>query len=75
VTDANARTTANVLLASAGVAAAYVILTKPPLRRLAFRLARLWLGAYVPAYLAAQARQAWLDAGRASQLQKNEIVS
>ena len=75
MTDANARTTANVLLASAGVAAAYVILTKPPLRRLAFRLARLWLGAYVPAYLAAQARQAWLDAGRASQLQKNEIVS
>ena len=64
MTNTNARTTANVLLVSAGVAAAYVILTKPPLRRLAFRLARLWLGAYVPAYLAAQAREAWLDAGR-----------
>ena len=73
MTNTSARATANVLLASAGVAAAYVILTKPPLRRLAFRLAWLWLGAHVPAYLAAQARQAWLEAGRASQLQKKEI--
>ena len=64
MTDANARTTANVLLGSAGVAAAYVILTRPPLRRLAFRMARLWLGVWVPAYLADQARQAWLEAGR-----------
>ena len=56
VTDANARTTANVLLASAGVAAAYVILTRPPLRRLAFQMARLWLGACVPLYLADQPR-------------------
>jgi hypothetical protein len=67
VTDTNARTTANVLLASAGVAAAYVILTRPPLRRLAFRMARLWLGACVPAYLADQARQAWLESGRRAQ--------
>jgi hypothetical protein len=64
VTDTNARTTANVLLASAGVAAAYVILTRPPLRRLAFRMARLWLGVGVPAYLANQVRQAWLKSGR-----------
>jgi len=35
VTDTNARTTANVLPPSAGVAAAYVILTRPPLPRLA----------------------------------------
>jgi len=64
VTDTNARTTANVLLASAGVAAAYVILTRPPLRRLVFRMARLWLGACVPAYLADQAQQAWRESGR-----------
>ena len=64
MTNTHARTTANVLLASAGVAVVYVIWTKPPLRRLAFQLARLWIGAYVPAYLAGQVRQAWLEAGR-----------
>jgi hypothetical protein len=64
VTDTNARTTANVLLASAAVATAYVTLTRPPLRRLAFRMARLWLGAGVPAYLANQARQAWRESGQ-----------
>jgi hypothetical protein len=64
VTSANARITANVLLASAGVAAAYVILTRPPLRRLAFRMVRIWLGASVPVYLVDQARQAWLESGR-----------
>ena len=45
MTDTHARTTADVLLVSAGVAAACVILTRPPLRRLAFWMARLWLGA------------------------------
>jgi hypothetical protein len=64
VTDSNVRTTANMLLVSAGVAAAYVILRKPPLRRVAFRMARLWLGVFVPAYLADQARQAWRESGR-----------
>jgi hypothetical protein len=64
MTGTHARTAANVLLVSAGVAAAYVVLTKPPLRRLAFRLARLWFVAYVPAYLADQARQARPESGR-----------
>lgn len=63
-TDTTARAVANVLLASVGVAGAYVILTRPPLRRLAFRLARLWLGVYVPVYLADQARQARLESER-----------
>jgi hypothetical protein len=49
-----------VILVSAGVAAAYVILTTPSLRRIALRGARLWLGASVPA-LVHQTRQAWLD--------------
>ena len=60
MTSANARTAANVVLATAGVAAAYVILTTPSLRRLAFRGVRLWLGASVPVYLANQAREAWV---------------
>jgi len=65
VTESTARTVANVVLASAGVAAAYVVITTPPLRRLAMRAVRLWLGASVPIYLASQARQAWVESGRA----------
>jgi hypothetical protein len=64
MTSANARLTANLVLASAGVAAAYVVLTTPPLRRLAVRAARLWLGMAVPGYLLAQTRKAWVESGR-----------
>jgi hypothetical protein len=63
MTSANARTVANVILVTAGVAAAYVILTTPSLRRVAFRGARLWLGASVPGYLAMETRQAWIESG------------
>jgi hypothetical protein len=45
VTESGARTAANIVLAAAGIAAAYVIITTPPLRRLALRAARIWLGA------------------------------
>ncbi len=65
MTGPAARTVANVLLATAGVAAAYVVITTPPLRRLAARGIRLWLGASVPVYLIAQAGRAWQESGRA----------
>ena len=58
------RTAANVVLASAGLAAAYVIITTPPLRRLALRATELWLGASLPLYLMREARQAWIESGR-----------
>jgi hypothetical protein len=61
MTDEQARTAANVVLASVGVAAAYVILTTPSLRRLALRATRLWLGASVPVYVLNQVRQAWVQ--------------
>ena len=64
MTETTARTVANVVLASAGVAAAYVVITTPPLRRLVMRGLRLWLGASVPLYLVGQARQAWVESGR-----------
>ena len=63
MTSANARVVANVVLVSAGVAAAYVVVTTPPLRRLAVRAVRLWLGASVPGYLFDQTRQAWVESG------------
>ena len=37
MTRGSARTVANLILASAGLAAAYVVLTTPSLRRVAFR--------------------------------------
>jgi hypothetical protein len=63
MTDQNARTAANVVLVSAGVAAAYLLLTRPPLRRLAFRAVQLYLGASLPAFLLTQAREAWVESG------------
>ena len=63
MTDANARTVANVVLVTAGVAAAYVILTKPPVRRLAFLAMEFWLGATLPVFLLTQAREAWVESG------------
>jgi hypothetical protein len=58
---ATARTTANVVLVAAGMAAAYVIVTTPPLRRLTMRAAQLWLGASVPMYLWNEVRRAWME--------------
>jgi hypothetical protein len=64
MTDEQARTAANVVLASVGVAAAYVILTTPSLRRLALRATRLWLGASVPVYVLNEVRLAWVQSAR-----------
>jgi hypothetical protein len=61
MTERGAQTLTNVLLVSAGAAAAYAVLTKPRLRRVVWGATRLWLGAGVPAYLLAQARDAWRE--------------
>jgi hypothetical protein len=66
MTSANARTVANLVLFSAGVAAAYVVITTPPLRRLALRGVQLWLGASIPGYMTSQVRQAWIQSARPS---------
>jgi hypothetical protein len=64
MTDATARTVANVVLASAGAAAAYFVVTQPRLRRLAFQGLRLWLGASIPAYLLKEVRHAWVESAQ-----------
>ena len=57
MTETQARRVANVILVSAGVAAVVVVITTPPLRRLALGATRTWLGARMSgAYLAAEAR-------------------
>jgi hypothetical protein len=66
VTRPAARAVANVVLATAGVAAAYVIVTTPSLRRLAIGATRLWLGASIPAYLLRETGRAWLESERAA---------
>ncbi|HJZ70888.1 MAG TPA: hypothetical protein VKE51_04060 [Vicinamibacterales bacterium] len=66
MTKENARITANLVIASAGVAAAYVVLTTPPLRRLATRAVRIWLGMSVPVFLLETTIRAWVESGRAA---------
>ena len=66
MTAADARTASNIVMAAAGVAAAYVIVTTPPLRRFAVRALRVWLGATVPVYVAGEVRRAWVESGRAA---------
>ena len=65
MTSATARTVANVVMVSAGAAAAYVVLTTPPLRRLALRASQAWLGASLPLFLANEVRKAWVESARA----------
>lgn len=64
MTRESARTVANAVLVSAGVAAAYVVLTTPPLRRLAGIGVRMWLGTTVPVYLVTQVTRAWMESAR-----------
>lgn len=66
MTKSDARTAANLVIGLAGVAAAFVVLTTPPLRRLAVRAARVWLGGSIPVYLIQEARRAWMQSGRAA---------
>ena len=61
MTSETARTISHALVISAGAAAAYVVITTPPLRRLALRAARLWLGASIPVYLATEIHRAWVE--------------
>jgi len=63
VVSESARTASTVILISAGIVAATVVLATPPLRRLASVGMRLWLGASLPVYLLTQIGQSWVEAG------------
>ena len=64
MTSTTARTLANVVLVSAGAAAAWVVLSNPRGRRIAARLVRAWLGASVPVYLLTETGRAWMQSAR-----------
>jgi len=66
MTTETARTISNALVISAGAAAAYVVITTPPLRRFALRAARMWLGASIPVYLAREVHRAWVESAPAA---------
>jgi hypothetical protein len=66
MTTAAARTAANTVIAAAGLTAVYLVVTTPPLRRLAVRTAEWWLGASVPFYLLHATGRAWVESGRST---------
>jgi len=66
VTASAARAVARAVLVTAGVTAAYVVITTPPLRRLAARGVRVWLGASVPLYVWHEIRRSWAESAASS---------
>lgn len=64
MTDDTARKVANAAMGLAALGAAYVILSRPPLRRLALRLALTALTGALPGWLNQEVRQAWAHSGR-----------
>jgi len=59
MTEAQARTTANVVLATAVLGAAYYVLKTPPLRRRVWQIARSWTAGPLAAWAATDIRRAW----------------
>jgi len=59
MTEAEARTAANVVLGAAAVGAAVIVLRSPRLRRLAWQLARTWVTGPAAAWAATEIRRAW----------------
>jgi len=59
VTEQQARTAANVVMAAAAIGAAVIILRTPSLRRLAWRLVRDYAAGPLPAAVAMTVRDAW----------------
>ena len=66
MTEDQARTTANVVLAAAAIAAAYYVWKTPPLRRAALQAARTWAAGPLVAWVATEVRRAWDESGRAA---------
>ncbi len=75
MTETQARRIANAILASAGVAAAVVVITNAAAPAACVADAsRMWLGGQnVPAYLAAEAGRAWTESGPADIMTRETI--
>lgn len=67
MTQRQAETIANVVLTAAAIGAAYYVLRTPPLRRMAWRLARKWASGPLAVWAATEVRRAWDESGRPTQ--------
>ena len=65
MTEKQARTTANVLMAAAALGAAVFVMRTPKLRRLAWQLARQYSTGPLAAWTAGTVRDAWDASGSA----------
>ena len=59
--EQQARTTANVVMIAGAAGAAFFIARKPPLRRLAWRLAHGWAKGPLLVWALAEVRRAWIE--------------
>ena len=64
MTEKQARTTANVVMAAAALGAAVFVMRTPKLRRLAWQLARQYATGPLAAWTAGTVRDAWDQSGR-----------
>jgi hypothetical protein len=67
VKEETARTVANVVMATAALGAAVVVLRTPALRRLAFGLARTAITTGIPLWLTKEVKDAWRNSERRTQ--------
>jgi hypothetical protein len=59
MTEAQARTTANVVLAAGVIGAAYYVMKTPSLRRKVWQMARTWATGPLAVWAATEIRRAW----------------
>ncbi len=64
MTEDTARNVANTVMGVAAIGAAYVVLSRPALRRLAWRLALTALTGTLPAWFGREIRRAWAESAR-----------
>ena len=64
MTEQQARTAANVVMAAAAAGTAVAVLRTPRVRRLAWQLARSWARGPLAVWAAAELRRAWQLSGR-----------
>ncbi len=64
MTEEQARTAANVIIAAAAVGGAYYVLRTPPLRRAAWQFARRWAAGPLAVWVLTEVRRAWEESGR-----------
>jgi hypothetical protein len=65
VTEQQARTTANVVMAAAALGAAVIVLRNPKLRRMAWQMARQYATGPLALWTAAMVRESWDESASA----------